>query len=271
MPQNKKAITVSLIIPVYNEARHLKACLDLVAQQTIMPDEVIVVDNNSTDDSVAIASSYPFVRIITEPMQGIVFARNAGFNAATGDIIARIDADTHLPPGWVQYIKRFYAHSAHHKSALTGGATFYNIRFPRANRWLLGQIAFRMNRLLMGHYITYGANMALPTKIWHAVKGSTCIKTDIHEDLDLSIHLHRSGYHIIYREALRVGVKMRRARSNRSELWENLQWWPRTLRHHGKKTWIFGFIGASVMYLGSPIIPLVESTARVLGFQPLDE
>src|SRR5687767_1835934 len=94
-------LRVSLVIPAYNEESHLRACLDAVAAQTVRPFEVIVVDNNSTDTTVAIARSYSFVAVMHESQQGIVYARNAGFNAARGDIIARIDADTHLSPNWI--------------------------------------------------------------------------------------------------------------------------------------------------------------------------
>jgi glycosyltransferase involved in cell wall biosynthesis len=268
MATSKKPLTLSIIIPAYNEARHLRACLDAIAKQTEMPDEVIVVDNNSSDETEALAKSYPFVRVLTEKKQGVVHARNTGFNAATTDLIGRIDADTILPEGWVHYVKRFYSDPEHYEHTLTGGAYFYNIRFPHLAGWFQGQIAFRVNRLLLGHYITFGSNMALPHTVWAKVKEVTCKTTDIHEDLDLAIHLHRLGYVITYREHLRVGVKMRRVLSDRHELWDNLMWWPRTLRRHGKKTWVLGWIGALLMYIASPLGPLLEKLARIFGGQP---
>lgn len=264
-PPSKQALTVSIIIPAYNEERHLKACLDAVAAQIEMPDEVIVVDNNSSDNTDKIAGSYPFVRVVTESKQGVLWARNAGFNAARCGIIGRIDADTVLPPDWVRYIKYFYKDTGHANHALTGGAYFYNLRFPNLSGWFLGQIAFRLNRLLMGHYITYGANMAVPARAWQEIRRDVCKDPHIHEDLDLSIHLHRAGYEITYKSDLRVGVKMRRVLSERKELWGNLMWWPRTLRRHGKKTWVFGFTGAAILYALSPLVVLFERVARLFG------
>jgi glycosyltransferase involved in cell wall biosynthesis len=96
-----KTLTLSIVIPVYNEQCHLKACLDAIANQTESPDEVIVVDNNSTDRTLAIAESYPFVKILKEKKQGVLAVRTKGFNSARSSIIGRIDADTVLPPGWV--------------------------------------------------------------------------------------------------------------------------------------------------------------------------
>src|ERR1019366_8076903 len=93
----QKHMRVSLVIPAYNEKHHIKACLDHIASQRVVPYEVIVVDNASTDKTAAIARSYDFVTLITEKRQGVVFARDTGFNLARGDIIGRIDADTLLP------------------------------------------------------------------------------------------------------------------------------------------------------------------------------
>lgn len=262
---------ISIIIPCWNEERHLARCLDALAIQTRMPYEVIVVDNNSTDSTLSIAKSYAFVRIVHAERQGVVFARNAGFDAARGDIIGRIDADTVLTSDWVQKITDFYRQSAHAEQAFTGGVLCYNLRLPRVVSWVQGQIVFRMNRWLLGHYILFGTNMALPKKLWRAVRDQTCDRTDIHEDLDLSIHLHRLGYEIAYQETIKVGAKMRRVRSERRKLWANLQWWPNTVRAHGSRRWPSSWVGALVLWLGSPIFSLMEGVARLFGRPPIPE
>src|SRR5579885_2998873 len=100
----KQALTLSIVIPVYNEEHHIKACLDAIATQTVKPDEVIVVDNNCTDNTVKIAKTYSFVKVVPEPVQGRTAARNCGFNTATCDIIGRIDADSILLPNWVERV-----------------------------------------------------------------------------------------------------------------------------------------------------------------------
>ena len=64
--------------------------------QQVPADEVVVVDNNSTDRSMDIARQYN-MRIVQEPKQGMIYARNRGFDEANGDVIIRIDGDTVLP------------------------------------------------------------------------------------------------------------------------------------------------------------------------------
>lgn len=266
-----KNLSLSIVIPAYNEQNHLQSCLDAIAMQTTKPDEVIVVNNNSTDKTSEIAQQYPFVKLVNETKQGVVFARDKGFNMAKSRIIGRIDADTILSPDWIEYVKRFYSVAEHKKQALTGGCYFYNMRLPHFQGWFQGQIAFRVNRLLMGHYILFGSNMALPKSIWDVVKNDVCHDPDIHEDLDLAIHVHRAGFQITYRESLKVGVKMRRVRTNRKELWSNLLWWPKTLKKHGKKTWIFGWLGALFLYIISPLGIVSEKLARLFGRKPIED
>ena len=259
-------LRLSLVIPVYNEQYLILKCLEAIAAQTVQPDEVIVVNNNSTDDSVKIAKTFPFVKVITEKKQGIVHARNAGFNAATGNIIGRIDADTVLPPGWVHYVKRFYSDVDNSNTALSGGGFFYNIRLPRFNGWIQGQVAFRMNRFIIGHYILWGSNMAFPLSWWQKVANQTCSRDDIHEDLDLAIHLHRAGCNIAYREHLRVGVKLKRVWENRWDQRKHLARWPRTLKVHGYKLWWLGSVGnVFIVVAGEPFIFVSEALARIAG------
>ena len=272
MPYNISLVShtkrISIIIPAYNEERHLRRCLNAIAIQTMTPHEVILIDNNSTDSTAAIARSYPFITYMPCADQGVVYARDVGFNAASGDIIARIDADTELPADWLERVETFYANPAHETQALTGGVVCYNLRLRRLISWIQGQVVFRFNRFLLGHYILFGTNMALPVALWQAVRDQTCTRTDIHEDLDLSIHLHQQGYQIAYQETLKVGAKMRRVRSERGELWKNLLLWPNTLRVHGSSRWLGAWLGAAFLWMISWLGPVNEAIARFFGRPP---
>jgi glycosyltransferase involved in cell wall biosynthesis len=87
-------LTVSVIIPCYNQAQFLPAALDSVLAQTRPPLEVIVVDDGSTDATGAAAEGFaPRVRLLSQAQQGIGAARNTGVAAARGELIAFLDAD----------------------------------------------------------------------------------------------------------------------------------------------------------------------------------
>jgi glycosyltransferase involved in cell wall biosynthesis len=261
-----KALTITIVIPVYNEEDHLKGCLNSIAAQTVEPDDVIVVDNNSTDKSVEIARQYNFVRVIKEKKQGIVYARDAGFEGAKSDIIGRIDGDSILPRDWVEYVKKFYETESHRDHALTGGGYFYNLRLPRLNGWLQGQLAFRVNRFVAGHYILWGSNMAIMKSMWQMVNKDLCRRDDIHEDMDLAIHLHNHGTEITYHEGLRVKVKLKRAVTNRKTLKHHMSRWPNTLRAHGYKKWWMGVLGNLFLwYVAQPFFLTLEFLARLMG------
>lgn len=201
----KKALTLSIIIPVYNEEHHLRACLNAIAQQTVMPGEVIVVDNNSTDKSVEIAKQYPFVRVIRESTQGRGAARNAGFDAARTDIVGRIDADSLIAPDWVERVLRDFEQD----SAIVGltglGITASLPRYRQFHTVLWTWLYFQWSAALFGVTVLWGANMAIRRKAWADVKDKTYLDdTLIHEDHDLSLLLSAKGYKVVRDNLLRI-------------------------------------------------------------------
>lgn len=85
---------ISVIVPAHQATLYLAECLESILAQTRMPDEVIVVDDGSTDDTATIASGFgPPVRVISTPHAGEGAARNTGITAAAGNVIALCDAD----------------------------------------------------------------------------------------------------------------------------------------------------------------------------------
>ena len=84
---------LSVVLPVFNGASYLAAAIDSVLAQTRPADELIAVDDGSTDDSPAILARYPDFRVISQPNSGCAAARNAGAALASGDAIAFVDQD----------------------------------------------------------------------------------------------------------------------------------------------------------------------------------
>lgn len=95
---------VSVIIPNWNGAALLPACLDSLRAQTYRRLEIIVVDNASTDDSAALVRErYPEVRLIVLPEnRGLTGGVNAGIRAAQGEIVALLNNDAEAEPAWVE-------------------------------------------------------------------------------------------------------------------------------------------------------------------------
>ncbi|QYC43259.1 Putative glycosyltransferase EpsH [Nonomuraea coxensis DSM 45129] len=89
---------VSLIVPCYNAARTLRLCLESVLAQTRVPDEIVVVDDASSDGSAALAEELG-CRVVRLPdNRGVSAARNAGVAATSGEVIFFLDSDVALRP-----------------------------------------------------------------------------------------------------------------------------------------------------------------------------
>jgi cellulose synthase/poly-beta-1,6-N-acetylglucosamine synthase-like glycosyltransferase len=199
---------VTIVIPVYNEAAHLGACLEAIAVQAVTPYEVIVVDNNSTDNTAAIARSYGFVTLLSEKRQGVVHARNRGFDAAAGDIIGRIDADTLLPPDWVAQLQGIFQDES--VSAVSGAPHYYDFALAGLADAIDLYLRLRLARRLKDTNFLWGANMAIRRSAWLQARPLLCSHRSLHEDFDLAIHLQSLGQQVVYDESLVAGVSSRR-------------------------------------------------------------
>ena len=83
---------ISVVIPAYNAARFLPRCLKSVFAQTLQPEEVIVVDDGSTDSTAEVAEALG-ARVINRRNGGLSAARNTGIKGASSEWIALLDAD----------------------------------------------------------------------------------------------------------------------------------------------------------------------------------
>ncbi len=262
---------ISIIIPAYNEERYLARCLDAIAHQSIRAYEVIVVDNGSTDGTANVARRYPFVTLLREPRRGRPLAQKAGFNAATGVILARIDADAIVPPDWVAQIAEYFKKPGALQTAWSGGALFYNVRFPRLVSALYDWVEFSVNELLTGHPSLWGSNMALPKELWVQIQDGMCTQSNLHEDLDLSIHVYDKGYGVVSDRRVKVGVELRPAYSGPGQVWEYLRMWPRTLAKHHIWTWPLCWLVCLPIFIGMPFFGITERIARLFGRKRLED
>ena len=125
---------LSFVVPAYNEEAYLPACLESILSQTDprttnLPAgtcEIIVVNNASTDRTREVALRYPGVTVVDEPRKGLTFARQAGFAASTGALIANVDADSRLTPNWVTNVLTTFAEAEANTAAKSSAAAKSN-------------------------------------------------------------------------------------------------------------------------------------------------
>ena len=204
--------TISVVIPAYNEQDTLGRCLVSLQAQTQKADEIIVVDNNSTDSTVRIAKQYD-ATVVSETSQGIMPAVFTGMSASSGDIIARCDADSVLPPNWLESI---YAEFAEHPDAVavTGPGEFYDTN--KFTSWLARGWYMYAYFLLAGSALAnwplFGSNCAIRRNTWLSIRNDLHrVRSDIHDDMDMSIHIP-ANQKILFRPKLIVGISARSLR-----------------------------------------------------------
>jgi glycosyltransferase involved in cell wall biosynthesis len=225
---------VSIVIPVYNEAEHMAACLQAIADQSTAPYEVIVVDNNSTDNTAAIAASFPFVRLLNEKRQGVVYARQSGFNEVRGDIIGRIDADTVITPDWVATVAHIFTDPV--VDAVSGSVRYYDVTSPRLSGYFDLFFRQRLARQLGKEVFLYGANMAIRRTTWNMVRESLCMCGGLHEDFDLAIHAEELGARVVFDKQLCAEVSLRRFAGSITDFWGYALLSPQTYAKHGRRS-----------------------------------
>ena len=96
---------ISIIVPTYNVEKYIRTCIESILAQTYRNIEVIIVNDGSTDQSLAVISdlicSHHNIKVINQKNQGLSVARNTGIDAATGKYIAFVDADDKIKPDFV--------------------------------------------------------------------------------------------------------------------------------------------------------------------------
>jgi glycosyltransferase involved in cell wall biosynthesis len=203
---------LSVAIPVLDEEELIGECLEALRQQSDPVDEIIVVDNGSTDGTVDIARAARGVTVVEEPRRGITYARNAGFAAATGDILARIDADTFVSPGWAAAIRRAFADDPE-LAGLAGPAGL--TRLSRGDR-VVGRTAYEAfravhERLIGEGPLMYGHNMALRRSAWERIRDLVTTGDDrISEDVDIALALHHTNQRVEYEPGMLVTIAAER-------------------------------------------------------------
>ncbi|QEW00533.1 glycosyltransferase family 2 protein [Microbacterium caowuchunii] len=208
-----RAGTVSVVIPVKDDGAALERCLRALGYQTRPPDEVIVVDNGSSDTSADVARRGGAV-VVSCATPGIPAASAAGYDRASGDLILRLDADCIPDPRWVEACTNVFRDRPE-LVACTGGARFTDgprlLRRPLAAAYLTAYVLATTPAL--GHRPLFGSNLAMRSDAWRTVRTRVHRHdAEIHDDLDLAFHLGACG-RIGSLPSATMGMSMRPFRS----------------------------------------------------------
>lgn len=191
---------LSFVIPAYNEERYLAACIESIVAQTRecgVATEIIVVNNASTDGTRAVALRYPEVTLVDEPRKGLTQARQAGFDASRGELIANVDADSRLTPGWVaRVLEEFTARPG--MVALSGPVVYYDLsameRLLVKGFYFAAWASYAMNRwVLRVGSMVQGGNFVITRAGLEKIGGFNLAITFYGEDTDIARRLNAVG------------------------------------------------------------------------------
>ncbi len=254
-----KKATIGVIIPVYNEENFIVECLNSVFLQTRLPDKVLIVDNNCSDKTMALVAEYAEVDCVKERQQGIVFARNKGFDSLDCDILVKIDADSRPLPGWLEACERTFMDSE--ISASSGRIVVYDGSFRWATSWLHNASAFWYNKLISGHAMLLGSNYAIRRSAWELVQSNLNMSNDIWEDLDVAINIDRVGLKIGEQKAGLVGISGRGAADSSFIVLARRLWgWGKTYQMYYFTKPIFAYFAA---ILSIVVISLIKPITKL--------
>lgn len=226
--------TVSVVIPAFNEQHHIRRCIEALERQSVAPKQIIVVDNNSADDTAQIVAEYKSVTLLYESHQGVRYARNKGFNAVDADIIARIDADTVVTDEWVERLVNFFQDNED-IVGVVGASYYYDL--PLAKNKKNVSIDRFLRRLIRADKrpLLYGSNMALRKSAWSKIRNELCMDGEMFEDYDISIHLAEHDLKVGYEPTLVAGISARRLADRPHNFWRNMLLHTKTFRMHGQR------------------------------------
>jgi glycosyltransferase involved in cell wall biosynthesis len=191
---------VSVVVCAYNGERTMDACLASLEKLTYPDYEVIVVNDGSTDRTLAISESYSYCRIISQENKGLSVARNVGAEAASGEIVAYTDSDCVADPDWLNYLVGTMETKGF---AACGGPNFSPTEtslVPEAVAVSPGAPCHVLLDDEIAEHIA-GCNMAFRRDVLLGIGGFDPIYRAAGDDVDICWRLQDAGYQIGYSAA----------------------------------------------------------------------
>ena len=234
-----KIPTVAIVIPAYNEEASIRKCLESCLDQTSPADEIIVVDNNSTDTTVAIVEAmqkeFPksHIRLVREPVQGIAVTRNRGFKEAKSDVLGRIDSDSRISPEWVAVVRELFADRA--VAAATGPVVYHDMPLSDVGLKVDEKVRDTLQKLAKDHRFLFGSNMAIRASAWNKISHLTHDNDpthELHEDIDIALTLFENNLEVVYSAKMIGGMSARRLEDSPRDFYRYIMRFERTFKVH---------------------------------------
>nr|HVV39105.1 glycosyltransferase family 2 protein [Candidatus Paceibacterota bacterium] len=194
---------LSIVVPAYNEEAVIGPCLDAITRAVVYaglgPDEyeIVVVNNASTDRTKEIALSHAGVRVVDEMRKGLTRAKQAGYMATQGDILAHPDADTLMPERWLSIVVGEFEKDPT-LLAVTGPYIYYDL--PPLKRLVIrffifcAYLSHIFNHFVLGMgAMIQGGNYAVRRSVLDAIGGYDTSIEFYGEDTDLARRISEIG------------------------------------------------------------------------------
>ncbi len=190
---------LTFAIPAYNEEKNIGKCLDSIIRELAHGThdvEIIVIDNASTDGTGDVARRYPNVRVVREEKKGLVYARQRGYAEASGELIANVDADTMLTPGWIDSVFQEFSKDKE-LLALSGPFIYYDLsvvtRFFVRIFYYVGYLGYLLNSSLGKGSMLQGGNFIVRKSGLDRIGGYDLSIDFYGEDTDIARRLAAIG------------------------------------------------------------------------------
>ncbi|MCR4280856.1 MAG: glycosyltransferase family 2 protein [Candidatus Kaiserbacteria bacterium] len=191
---------ISFVIPAYNEERIITRCLESIKRalsEGTYDAEIIVVNNASTDRTKEVVSRMEGVHVVDEPRKGLTRARQAGYAASSGDIIANVDADTMLTPEWLPTVMKEFSENPK-LVALSGPFIYYDlplfIRVLVKIFYAFGYFFYFLNqRILHAGAMLQGGNFIVRRTALEKIGGYDTSIAFYGEDTDVATRISKIG------------------------------------------------------------------------------
>lgn len=185
---------ITLAIPAFNEEKFIGPCirsaLDIAPENL---EEILVINNASTDKTAEVAASFAKVRVVNEPKKGLTKARQRALTEAKGELLAFVDADSLLPKNWFKVLNREFLKDPE-LVCLSGPYVYYDS--SRLSQWCVRWLYWGMLAKVIYFFTKYmatGGNFVAKKSALEKIGGFDTSIVFYGEDTDIARRLHEVG------------------------------------------------------------------------------